>query len=122
MEYRHRNPDAIKVIHKKFREKHKEERAEYHKNYIKSRRKTDEVFRMKHNLQIRTGKAFRNILNKNKNISTFKMIGLSPEKLKVYIENKFIENMNWDNYGKGGREAGRLTTLFLSLQRYPKKN
>ncbi len=112
-EYRLTSPEKIKSIHKKFRDSHKQERAEYHKQYINSRRKNDEIFRLKHNMQIRTYKAFKNILI-NKNSSTFKMIGLTPSELKKYIESKFIIGMSWNNYGDGGWEIDHIFPLSLA--------
>ena len=35
----------------------------------------------------------------NKHEPTLKLLGCSIKDYKLYLENKFDENMNWDNYG-----------------------
>ena len=35
----------------------------------------------------------------NKNKSTFKLIGCTPDELKLYLEKKFKEGMTWKNHG-----------------------
>ena len=36
---------------------------------------------------------------KNKSKSTFELLGCSVDKFKVYLEGRFDDNMNWNNYG-----------------------
>lgn len=36
----------------------------------------------------------------NKNNKTFDIVGIKPDELRLYIENKFTKGMTWDNYGK----------------------
>jgi hypothetical protein len=37
-----------------------------------------------------------------KNNTTFKILGCSPEDLKIHLEKQFKEGMCWDNYGYYG--------------------
>ena len=46
-------------------------------------------------------KRMREVLKGNvKCAETFELLGCSPEEWKIYLENKFTDGMNWDNYGK----------------------
>jgi hypothetical protein len=36
---------------------------------------------------------------KGKSKTTFEIVGITADELKVYLENKFTEGMNWKNYG-----------------------
>ena len=42
------------------------------------------------------------ILKKHKTDKTLNLLGCSAQFLRTYIENKFLEGMTWDNYGKHG--------------------
>ncbi len=72
---------------------------EYRKNLEKRKRNNDSLYKLKHNLRVRTCEYFK-IIKVTKRNKTFSMIGITPSELKNYIENKFTEGMNWDNYGK----------------------
>lgn len=53
--------------------------------------------RIAHNLRTR----IRQVLNgHNKSKSSEILLGCKYDELKLYIESKFISDMNWDNYGK----------------------
>lgn len=64
----------------------------------KLRRNTDSSYRLITNQRTR----ITNILKKHKTNKTLNLIGCSAEFLRNYLENKFQEGMNWDNYGKYG--------------------
>jgi hypothetical protein len=71
-----------------------------YKNHLEKRKRTnDPLYKLKHNLRVRTCKYFKitKITKRNKTLS---MIGITPIELKNYIEKKFTEGMTWDNYGK----------------------
>jgi hypothetical protein len=40
----------------------------------------------------------KNTVTKRNN--TFKIVGCTPQELKIYLEQKFIDNMSWENQGK----------------------
>jgi len=63
------------------------------------KRKTNVNYKLRHNisnriiLALRAGEGY-------KSIKTLELIGCSIKELKLHLENKFIEGMNWENYGK----------------------
>ena len=48
------------------------------------------------------------ILKTNK---TFDIIGCIPNELKIYLENLFLDGMNWDNYGYYGWHIDHIIPL-----------
>ena len=79
-----KNPNYIKDWHKK--------NPKYNSQYEKQRRKNDPLFYIRKKVRNR----LRDYL-KNKKNKTVDYLGCSFEELKVYLENKFEINMNWDN-------------------------
>ena len=66
--------------------------------YILKRRKTDPLFKLAMNMRARM-RLFIKKSGFNKNKSTFKLIGCTPDKLKIHLEKKFKEGMTWKNHG-----------------------
>jgi hypothetical protein len=65
----------------------------------KKRRKTDSLFKLK--IYVRNRIGF--YLKKNsitKRSETFKVIGCTPQELKIHLQQKFIDGMSWDNQGE----------------------
>lgn len=69
----------------------------YKTNYDKKRKKIDPEYKLWKNLRCRLSN-FLKLENINKNNSTYELIGITPKRLKIYLESKFIEGMSWDNY------------------------
>lgn len=69
-------------------------------NYYHTVLSNDPQYRIMHSLRERTRIALkrRKTLKTNK---TLELIGCSKEFLRNYLESKFTEGMNWDNYGNG---------------------
>jgi hypothetical protein len=88
--YRLENSEKIK----EYKDKNKEYLKEYNKEYWNKRLKEDDLFRLKSILRKRIG-----CLLKNKSKSTEEIIGCSFEEFKNYLESKFEDWMNWENYG-----------------------
>ena len=63
----------------------------------KARLKTDPAFRILENCRNRLGLAV-----KSKSGNTLSLIGCSGQKLKSYLESKFLTGMDWGNYGIRG--------------------
>ena len=95
------DPDFIKKRKKSHLEWLKENKDKVNKTsntYILKRRKTDPLFKLAMNMRGR----MREFIKKsgfNKNKSTFKFIGCSPDELKLYLEKKFKKGMTWKNHG-----------------------
>lgn len=81
----------------------KKEYSKNNRNLLNQRtrkkRKTNPQFKLGENLRRRINHAIR---GKIKSDRSFNLIGCSVEELKKYLENQFIDNMSWDNYGKNG--------------------
>lgn len=72
---------------------------EYKKNYVKIRRATDPIYRLKCNLQtLIRGSVKRNGFKKNSR--TEQILGCSIPEFKQYLEKQFESWMTWENHGK----------------------
>lgn len=97
---------------KKYRERMGEILREKKRAYSrKNRERNNEKSRIKNreNLELRIKKNLRSrirfaLLSKNSNklFATIKYLGCDVEFFKKYLESKFKDGMNWDNYGKYG--------------------
>jgi hypothetical protein len=94
-EYRIKNPN----VDNEYRIKNINKIRDYRKNFVKRKRSENPLYKLKHNLRVRTGEYFKisKITKRNK---TFDIIGMNPTDLKVYLEKMFTVNMSWDNYGE----------------------
>ena len=67
--------------------------------YQRNRRNTDPIFKLKYIV----GRFIRNSLKckgLSKNKKTIDILGCDIQFFKNYIENMFVDNMSWENYGK----------------------
>ena len=89
-----------KLIHaKKYFVENHDKIKEYQKNYKANRRKNDKIFKLADRVRSR----IYGFLKKNKidrTNRTFDLVGCSPQELKIYLEQKFINDMSWENQGK----------------------
>jgi hypothetical protein len=81
-------------LEKKIDPEYQLKHREYQRQYKKQKRK-DSIFRLKENLRTYF---YRSITNKSN--SVFKYLGCSLKNFKLYLEQQFNKDMNWDNYGK----------------------
>lgn len=95
--------------YKKYREKNKEyfnnySHNHYHSNkelyreWEKNRLANDKEFRLKKNIGARINGAL-NTYNTLKKDRTIEYLGCNMEEYTLYLESKFTNQMNWDNYG-----------------------
>jgi len=69
--------------------------------YKKQRLLTDDIFRFKNNVRCLIKNSFKRGSNKfNKNSKTENILGCTIQEFRLYIENKFIEGMTFENYGE----------------------
>lgn len=94
----------------KWRFNNEERYLEYRRNYYMNRRTSDDAFKITSNLRCRLYQ-FLKSKKMSKNNSTFEIIGCTPEYLRIYIENKFTDNMSWDNYGYDGWHLDHIIPL-----------
>jgi hypothetical protein len=81
---------------KKQRDKDRIGLNEKRRKYYKHKMKTDPLFKLKKNVR---GRIYSYMKYKGKSKTTFEIVGITADELKVYLENKFTEGMNWKNYG-----------------------
>jgi hypothetical protein len=86
-------------------------RNEYHKQ----RMQNDIGYRMKLNARNRVKSLVRLIKKKKSfhNLSKSKCIGRSTKEFEEYIQSKFREGMNWENYGQYGWHIDHIKPLSL---------
>lgn len=73
-------------------------RIKYQTDYIKNRIKNDTLFKLLTRFRSRTYNIFKN--KKFIKQKTKELLGEDLKFIKQFIENKFIDDMSWDNYGK----------------------
>ena len=83
---------------KKYASLNKEKISTYKMEYQRNRRLSDPVYKLKYVV----GRLIRNSLKckgLSKNKRSKDILGCTIEFFKVYIEERFIDDMSWDNYG-----------------------
>jgi hypothetical protein len=107
-EYRKNNKDHISEYNRNYYEKNKQKLMnkkaspkyrELSRKYEKNKRQNNSSFRILGSLRSRLRIAIK---NHKKNGTTKELIGCDIGYLKDYLEQKFVEGMTWDNYGKNG--------------------
>ena len=117
--WRESNIEYLKEYNKKYREKngkeidkrdwqkrkndkkYREYQKNYRREYDKNKRKNDPSYKLKQNLSRR----IREVLKSNnvkKNKRSLEYTGCTASELYKYLESLFIDNMSWENMGKGG--------------------
>lgn len=66
--------------------------------YYSKRLKTDDLFKLSHNLRSLLNKSLKRG-NTSKHTKTISTLGCSFEDFKVYIEKQFTSDLTWNNYG-----------------------
>jgi len=78
---------------------YRKEHPEKMKGYGMKRRKIDPLYKLNCNMRSRINHYLK-VVNFSKKNKTFDLIGITPEELKLYLENLFKEGMTWNNYGE----------------------
>lgn len=97
-------------LSKNYREENNDKLRNYINQWRNNKRKTDPIFKLTQNMRCRIYD-FLQGRNMKKNNSTFNIVGCTPKELKIYIENKFLDGMNWDNYGFYGWHVDHIIPL-----------
>jgi hypothetical protein len=93
------NKEYRKEYLKEYREKNIEKIREVKRNYEKTRKNNDPIYKLINNFRT----AIYQVLKENnvqKNGHYFEVLQYSPEELISHLENKFKDGMTWDNYGE----------------------
>jgi hypothetical protein len=92
--YRQENSDRIK----EYRQNNKEKIKIQHREYMRTRARKDNIFKLCRNI----GTMFRNSFRRqgfSKSGNSREILGCNFEEFRKYIESKFEPWMTWDNYG-----------------------
>jgi len=87
--------DNNRELENNYRLNYRKNNPNYNKDWQKNKRENDMLFRLCGNLRSR----LCNIV-KNKTTKTLDSVGLSINEFKQFIENKFTDDMTWENYGE----------------------
>lgn len=93
------NKDKWNEYIKEYREKNIDKIRETKRNYEKTRKANDPIYKLINNFRT----ALYQVLKENnvqKNGRYFEILQYSPDDLIVHLENKFTNEMTWDNYGE----------------------
>lgn len=100
-QWRKENKEKIKEYDKQYREKNKEYYKNYGKKWKKNKRKTDPIFKFKHNVRILISGSFKRCKNNyTKKLSSEQILGCDIDFFRKYIESKFTKGMTFDNHGE----------------------
>ena len=92
--YKENNKDKIKESNKKYKQNNKEKIN----NYYLERKRNDSFFKLKSSIRNLLYHSFKRKFS-NKSKRTIEILGCSFDEFRQYIENKFNDNMTWENYG-----------------------
>jgi hypothetical protein len=93
------NKEHRKQYLKEYREKNIDKIRETKRNYEKTRKANDPIYKLINNFRT----AIYQVLKENqiqKNGHYFETLKYSPENLIEHLENKFKDGMTWENYGE----------------------
>jgi hypothetical protein len=100
------NKEKHRENNKNWSEKNIEKVRKYHNDLIKRQRKLDPLKKLIFNVRNRISSVL-----KNKNSSSFEIVGCTPVFLKEHLENQFTEGMSWDNQGQYGWHIDHIVPL-----------
>jgi hypothetical protein len=106
------NTEIITQNKKEYFQKNKEKKIKYTNDYAKLRRKNDPLFRLCFNIRgrLRGYLKTKDFRRNNKN-SFFYIVGCTPDELRIHLESKFTDGMNWDNYGASGWHVDHIIPI-----------
>ena len=93
--WRDENPDKSVECVLRWRSNHKKKYNQYQKLY----RTNNDLVKLSSNIRNRINKYLK-INRVSKKNTTFEIVGCSPQFLKGYLENQFVDGMTWENRGE----------------------
>ena len=91
--------DYLNDYHQKWREKNIDKHRENKRNYEKTRKHNDPLYKLISNFRTAIYQVLKES-NVEKNKHYFDILQYTPESLINHLESQFDENMNWENYGE----------------------
>jgi len=98
-EWQKENFEHRKKYMKEYREKNIDRIREAKRNYEKTRKSNDPLYKLINNFRTAIYQVLKES-NVQKNGHYFDILKYTPDELIKHLEGKFDSNMNWDNYGK----------------------
>ncbi len=87
-----------------------EEKRKKKNEYVKMKKKTDPLFKIRITTRDRVRDAIRKIKTE-KSAKTIEFVGCSWKKLKLHIESQFSKGMTWENHGRSGWHIDHVIPL-----------
>lgn len=97
-EYYINNKEHISEYKKKHAKENKDSIREYKSNYQNKRRKEDPIFMLKYSIN-RTIRNSLKVKGFSKSKKSIEVLGCEIDFFKSYLEERFTEEMTWQNYG-----------------------
>jgi len=94
-----KNREHLNTYHKEWREKNIDKHRENKRNYERTRKDNDPIYKLISNFRT----AIYQVLKENnvdKNGHYFEVLKYTPEELINHLEKQFTDGMTWDNYGQ----------------------
>jgi len=110
LQWRLNNLEKVSISKKKYYELNKDKEIKRNTNYSNKKKKIDMNFKLSCLMRSRL-LTFIKLKSYKKNNKTFKIVGCSPEKLKIHLENLFIGDMCWENHGIDGWHIDHIIPL-----------
>ena len=100
-QYRENNTEKIKQQSKEYnsRPEVKKAKTKYNREYERSRKANDELYKFKKNIQANISRSIRS-MGYRKNSRTQDILGCDYNFVRSYLEKQFKDGMTWDNYGE----------------------
>lgn len=97
-DYRDDNKENAKEYKKNYYNNNREKLISYSSNYHLNRIKNDKIYKFQCNVKCLIKNSIK-YKGYKKNTRTINILGCTIEEFKIYLESKFENWMNWDNYG-----------------------
>jgi len=92
------NREHLNEYHQKWREKNIDKHRENKRNYEKTRKHNDPIYKLINNFRTAVYQVLKES-NVQKNGHYFEILKYTPDELITHLEEKFTGEMSWDNYG-----------------------
>ena len=93
-----KNREHLNEYHKEWREKNIDKHRENKRNYEKTRKHNDPIYKLISNFRTAVYQVLKES-NVQKNGHYFEILKYSPDELITHLEEKFTGEMSWNNYG-----------------------
>jgi hypothetical protein len=93
------NRERLNEYHKEWREKNIDKHRENKRNYEKTRKDNDPLYKLISNFRTAVYQVLKEN-NVDKNGHYFEILKYTPDELITHLEGQFTGEMSWDNYGR----------------------